>query len=70
MSAANFQSLVRVNYLTTIDTDPAKYLDKMAARTRIELVFPGWKPGVLTDRRTGRMVDQKKPEKYGDHFRV
>ena len=41
MGAANFQSLIRVNYLTTMDTHPAKYLHKMAARTRIELVFPG-----------------------------
>ena len=41
MNVANFQSLIRVNYLTTIDSHPAKYLHQMAARTRIELVFPG-----------------------------
>ncbi len=41
MDVANFQSLIRVNYLTTVDTNPAEYLHKMAARTRIELVFPG-----------------------------
>ena len=60
---SQFSIVVHVNYKTAIDTHPAKYLHKMVAFTRIELFFPGWKPGVLTDRRMGRIVDQKKPEK-------
>ena len=33
---------------------PAIYF--FVARTRVELVFTGWKPGVLTDRRTGHLL--------------